>query len=125
MTQSKFKIKVCKTHGKTEFVLEARGYYRCKKCRSERVSEKRRQTKQKVIEYLGGKCSICGYNKCNSALEPHHENPDEKEFAISKNGYCRSWKKVTVELDKCILLCANCHRETHTGEYPSGKGPNC
>ena len=68
--------------------------------------------KQKAIEYLGGKCSICGYNKCSRALEFHHINPDEKDNTIS-NLYNYSWEKIKKELDKCILLCANCHRELH------------
>lgn len=53
----------------------------------------------------------CGYSKCIEALEFHHLDPTEKEFEISDR---RSWEALTAELDKCILLCANCHREYHS-----------
>jgi len=68
-----------------------------------------------AIDYKGGKCIVCGYNKCTWALEFHHIDPKEKEFSISDKGYTRSWDKVKIELDKCVLLCANCHREVEAG----------
>lgn len=67
------------------------------------------------IAYKGGKCQCCGYNKYVGALEFHHINSEEKDFGISAKGYTRSWKRVKEELDKCILVCANCHREIHAG----------
>lgn len=75
----------------------------------------RKRLKVKAVEYKGGKCMYnnCGYNKCISALEFHHLNPNEKDFSLSERGNCVSWEKVKVELDKCILVCANCHREIH------------
>lgn len=66
------------------------------------------------VDYLGGKCNRCGYNKCIDALDFHHINPKEKDFNFSENGHCRSWERVKKELDKCELLCANCHREEHS-----------
>jgi predicted HNH restriction endonuclease len=48
-------------------------------------------------------------------LEFHHLKSNAKDFGISAKGYCRSWNKVRSELDKCVLLCANCHREVHEG----------
>lgn len=66
-------------------------------------------------EYMGGKCQICGYNKCSRALTFHHINPKEKSFGISARGFTRSWDKIKKELDKCILLCSNCHMEVHDG----------
>jgi hypothetical protein len=68
-----------------------------------------------AIDYKGGKCQICGYNKCLDVLEFHHLNTSEKDFGISQKGYTRSWIKVKIELDKCVMLCANCHREIHAG----------
>ena len=62
------------------------------------------------IEYLGGKCAICGYDKCLRALSFHHIDPSTKSFGISGN-HCLSWEKIKNELDKCILLCSNCHME--------------
>lgn len=72
----------------------------------------RKKNKERAIEYKGGKCQICGYCKCNNALEFHHINPLNKEFHISKN-MNKSWKKIKNEIDKCLLVCANCHREIH------------
>lgn len=66
-----------------------------------------------AVNYKGSKCEVCGYYRCIEALEFHHKDSSEKDFSISQKGYTRSWKKVKMELDKCILLCANCHREIH------------
>jgi len=66
-----------------------------------------------AIEYKGGKCRLCGYNKCSEALEFHHIDSAVKDFGISNKGYTRGWKRVKTELDKCVMLCANCHREVH------------
>lgn len=76
------------------------------------VKSFRKKNKEKGIEYKGGKCEICGYNKCNSALEFHHIDPTNKSFTPSKNMNL-AWEKLKLELDKCILVCANCHREIH------------
>ena len=66
-----------------------------------------------AVEYKGGCCSICGYDGCIEALEFHHIDPSEKDFGISSKGYTRSWERVKEEIDRCVLLCANCHREVH------------
>jgi hypothetical protein len=105
--------KICKHHGMTEFVLEGRGYHRCKKCRSVNVQKRRIKLKIMAVEYKGKKCSCCGYDKCINALEFHHVD-GTKEFGIAHKGYTRSWKLIQKELDKCILVCANCHREIHS-----------
>ena len=57
-------------------------------------------------------CSICGYNKCNRSLEFHHRDPNEKDFGISSSKVL-SWDKIKIELDKCDLVCSNCHGEIH------------
>lgn len=77
------------------------------------VKKRRRKLKQMAIEYKGGKCEECGYNKSNYALTFHHKDPNEKEFGIGGKGETRSWESLKVELDKCVLLCANCHAEEH------------
>lgn len=79
------------------------------------VAKRRRAIKSKAIEYKGGKCQLCSYDKYPGALELHHLDPSQKEFGIGKKGYSRSWEKVKTELDKCILVCANCHREVTAG----------
>lgn len=81
----------------------------------ERVTKRRQQLKKMAIEYKGGKCFICGYNRCDAALEFHHLDPSEKDFGVAQNGYTRGWEKIKKELDKCICVCANCHREIHNG----------
>jgi transcription elongation factor Elf1 len=78
------------------------------------VAKRRRKIKNLATEYKGGKCQICGYNKYQGALDLHHIGGN-KEFGIADKGYTRSWEKVKTELDKCILVCANCHRELEAG----------
>ena len=58
---------------------------------------------------------MCGYNRCPGALEFHHMDPTKKDFSISVDGMTRAWSKVKDELEKCVLVCANCHREIHAG----------
>jgi 5-methylcytosine-specific restriction endonuclease McrA len=84
-----------------------------------KVIEWRRSLKIKAVEYKGGKCSRCGYCKSLRALQFHHRDPKQKDFAISRPNP-RSWEKVKVELDKCDLLCANCHSEAHDELYSAG-----
>ena len=73
----------------------------------------RRSMKLQAIKLLGGKCSVCGYDRCIDALEFHHENPGEKEFKLG-SGNTMSWKQYKTEAQKCILVCSNCHKEIHS-----------
>ena len=73
----------------------------------------RRSMKIQAIKLLGGKCSICGYDRCVDALEFHHENPEEKQFKIG-SGNTISWKEYKIEVLKCKLVCSNCHKEIHS-----------
>ena len=80
----------------------------------ENVKNSRARLKNRAVYVLGGKCQICGYDKCQQALEFHHIDPNTKAFGIQEN--CnRSWETVKAEIKKCALLCANCHREVHSG----------
>ncbi len=81
--------------------------------RSESVIAWRKRTKLKLIDYKGGSCSLCGYNKCVTALQFHHIDPKEKDFTIA--GKSLSFEKLKKEVDKCILVCSNCHSEIHEG----------
>ncbi|MEK7550826.1 MAG: hypothetical protein AAB535_03525 [Patescibacteria group bacterium] len=78
------------------------------------VAKRRRKVKELAINLKGGKCQVCGYNRYQGALDLHHVN-GTKEFGISDKGYTRSWEKVKAEIGKCMLVCANCHREIEGG----------
>lgn len=97
----------CKKHGDTKFSQQTDSYWRCCKCRSDSVTRWRQRTKQKLVAYKGGSCECCGYNKCIEALEFHHVDGD-KEFGIGA-GSSKALSKLKKEVDKCELLCANCH----------------
>jgi hypothetical protein len=81
------------------------------KCSSCWTTIRRIRQKLKAIEYLGGKCNECGYSQ-PWALEFHHRKPEQKDFSIGEVGN-KSWKVIQPELDKCTLVCANCHRLIH------------
>ena len=85
-----------------------------KKANYNHVKNFRKRTKEKSVEYKGGKCKICNYDRCVSALEFHHLEPSKKDFTLSQSMNI-AWDKIKEELDKCILVCANCHREIHEG----------
>jgi len=77
------------------------------------VAKRRRKIKLLAIQYKGGKCQICGYNKYPGALDLHHIG--QKSFGIADRGHTKSWERIKQELDKCVLVCANCHRELEAG----------
>ena len=109
--------KKCKKHGVCRHAKRAdkKNVWICTKCNSERVTKRKRDIKIKCLNYKGNKCERCGYNSCVGALEFHHKIESEKDFTIAGN-YLKAWGKLKRELDKCILVCANCHREIHYGE---------
>ena len=84
----------------------------CKRCLCESHNRRWVERKIEAIRLFGGKCCECGYCKNYAALEFHHLDPKEKDFvwAILRR---MEWPRIIEELKKCILLCANCHRETH------------
>lgn len=77
------------------------------------IKLRRARIKQRAIDYLGGKCQRCDYDKCPAVLEFHHRDESDKEFTISAKGNTLAWDTILKELAKCDLLCANCHRELH------------
>lgn len=105
----------CRRHGRTTFVLEGRGYYRCARCRSEAVSKRRRTIKKVLVAEAGGRCAICAYDRCQEALNFHHLDPSLKEFHLAYQGQSRSLERARREAGKCILLCGNCHAEVECG----------
>ena len=108
-------LRICPTHGECEHTYYSKsgrnGQWKCMKCESELAVLKKKRFKLKCVEYKGGKCELCGYDKNISALEFHHVDSTQKDFGISTTH--RVWELVKSELDKCMLLCANCHREIH------------
>lgn len=88
-----------------------RGRY-CASC----VAIRHKQSKKrKLLEYKGGKCEICGYDKCVSNLVFHHRAPSEKTFTITAALSSTNIASLQQEVDKCALLCCRCHGEVHEG----------
>lgn len=84
----------------------------CKSCTILQTTQRQQKLKQDSINYKGGKCLSCNYNSYQGALEFHHLDPNEKEFNISQARYL-NFNSIKKELDKCMLLCSNCHKEIH------------
>lgn len=114
----------CKICGKlkplSEFYRKGRGYRsECIPCSKIRVTQARKRLKLMAVNYKGGKCCICGYNKCLRALDFHHTDPKKKNFNLSNYslyGHLLS-DKLKKELDQCKLVCANCHRELEEDSF--------
>ena len=109
------KVMTCGRHGETPFWLEARGTYRCLRCRSEAVARRRRKLKEILVADAGGSCAFCGYDRYIGALQFHHRDGAAKDFGLADRGLTRSLAAVRAEAKKCILLCANCHSEVEGG----------
>jgi 5-methylcytosine-specific restriction endonuclease McrA len=84
----------------------------CKSCHNRNTIARGRRNKESYIEYKGGACQLCGYKKSLAAMDFHHKDPKQKDPSFQSIRY---WglEKAKVELDKCLLLCSNCHREEH------------
>jgi len=108
--------------GRCKLVKPAAAFYRrrgvqlqtrCKDCSRIEAVERQQALKRRAVEYKGGQCELCGYRRCVAALDFHHTDPTQKDFAISRLG-SKVWSEaIARELDKCQLVCANCHREAH------------
>lgn len=115
--QQKYCCKKCKNNGSYKdrnALPENRQRYQ------EIQNKKRILLKYQLLKAKGGKCSICGYDKNSSALEFHHLDAIEKDFAISSSS-TTNFDKLLLEVEKCIILCANCHRELHHPELMMNK----
>jgi hypothetical protein len=82
----------------------------------------RRRLKQRAVSALGGRCGGCDDVYQLSVFEFHHRDGGTKDFGISEDGRIRQWDEIAAELAKCVLLCANCHREVHAGVRELGDG---
>jgi len=105
----------CRHHGETDFYVAPDGAYHCKRCRTENVAQWRRNAKDDLVREAGGRCVLCGYDKCLGALHFHHVDPRTKSFGLAMRGNTKSFEKLLAEARKCILLCANCHAEVERG----------
>jgi len=101
----------CKVCGRSYVYDKQKGhlYSTCNSCV---VNKRRFKLKEKSVEYKGGSCIRCGYHRNVRALEFHHRDATGKDFSIS-GAHSRKWESIQNELDKCDMLCANCHREVH------------
>jgi len=79
------------------------------------VTKRRQKLKKKAVELMGGRCMVCGISRHPCVFDFHHIDPRTKSFGISGSGITRSWEAVYAELQKCIMVCANCHREISLG----------
>ena len=105
-----YKVKTGKRKGKIQSY--------CRKCNHQNTLNRQREFKQKCVEYKGGRCVICGYDKYIGSLDFHHLDPSQKDFAIShmkQTSFAKNETIIKQELDKCILVCKNCHCEIHAG----------
>ena len=89
----------------------------CRKCENLKIRKRKRKRnaewKVMAVKLLGGKCSICGYRRCIKALDFHHHNKDKDQEIAEMMRRNNPWASIEREIRKCVLLCANCHREAH------------
>jgi transposase-like protein len=104
----------CREHGPARHVRHENGF-RCAECRSAAVSARRRRVKATLLAEAGGRCRLCGYDRCVAALHFHHVDPEMKSFSLAVTGVTRSLAAARAEARKCVVLCANCHAEVESG----------
>ena len=103
-------MRLCKICGNKFKDYQNRGRARCGSCNTK---IRRYRAKATAIKYLGEKCSSCGWEGNQAALQFHRIDPKKKEFTIG-NVANKKWEFIKNELEKCILLCANCHAIKHS-----------
>ena len=87
----------------------------CRLCSKNKSAQIRREFKETCIDYLGGECWSCKGEFPVAVFDFHHLDPTQKDVEVSKLTF-KPWEEVAVELDKCALLCSNCHRQAHIVE---------
>lgn len=86
----------------------------CGKCHLKYTHDLGREKRKKALDFLGGKCTICGFNKYHCSLEIHHLDPNKKDVGFTNYRYWK-WSRIENELAGCVLLCSNCHSALHYG----------
>ena len=104
------------------------GKSQCQECseyQTKRLVERRKAHKKRAVEYLGGQCLDCGLrSELVEIYDFHHRSADEKESSIARLlDRTKNWGKICEELDKCVLLCSNCHRIRHAREDGNAHAP--
>ena len=105
-------IKYGESKGRKVFTLEEKR----KKARQRKRKDRKNQRK-KAVKHLGGECEKCGFDDCVTCFDFHHKRKKEKKFTIGSKFGDLAWKKIKQEVEKCKLLCANCHRKIHHNDY--------
>lgn len=94
-------------------------YHRVKQQTNTYHSQTMRALRRKLdlVKMKGGCCSKCGYNENLSALHFHHKDSNTKDFKLDMRVLSnKSWESIVEEVEKCEILCANCHAEEHNPE---------
>lgn len=112
-----FVKKTCPRHGLTDYYSYSSGKTKCKRCGIDAVTARRRNVTRILKEEHGARCGVCGYDRCLAALDFHHRDPTKKELGIG-TGNTPGIARLRLEARKCLLVCANCHREIHAGLHP-------
>ena len=92
----------------------------CKRKKKSKTSYKVQEAKLQAVNFRGGCCALCGYDRDIHSLTFHHVYPDDKAFTIADH-YWLPFEELTRELRKCICLCQNCHTEVHSGLHDPKK----
>jgi hypothetical protein len=105
-----YKCTICNDMDETHFTKGR--FSQCKICRRKEQNRTTKKYKLVLVQYKGGKCELCGYSKCVASLDFHHKDPTQKDPNWIK---MRRWnpERVKKEVDKCRLVCKNCHGEIH------------
>lgn len=98
-------------------------YGECKICMNSRNAGRMMRNKLAAINAKGGCCERCGYDRNPKALEFHHKEPDKKDYTVAKLKNA-SLPKILKEIEKCLLLCSNCHKEVHDELWKKGNTIN-
>jgi len=114
---NKYCCKICGETSKKKMANKGNGrtsFSICKSCHSSENTKRGQRRKKALVKHKGGSCVVCGYSKCVAALEFHHKDPNDKDPKFKALRYW-SLERAIEEVDKCHLLCSNCHREAHWG----------
>ena len=110
-------MRVCKRHGHIfhyRFARRGRHVWRCRRCVGEAVTRRKQKIRRILVAEAGGRCAVCGYERCIINMHFHHVDPSTKELSMTAQTG-RSLDAFREEAKKCVLLCANCHGEVEAG----------